>query len=265
MARPGTVGGRVHDAGRRDPLSNRCSNTSYSSPTLGQRVKPFPRPVNLGRCPPTERRPRHRRLAELGVDGQVRTLDDAARTAAQAAAQLGIEVAQIANSLVFAADGTPLLVMASGGHRVDTAKVAALVGARSVDRADPDFVRAHTGFAIGGVAPVGPPGAAAHPRRHRARALRRGLGCGGPSAHGLPHDVRRAAPDHRRTAADVGALTAGCHPTVRPGVFLGGTVDRRARGQEAGHARRWQRRCRVRPVRRADCGGHPAPARAADR
>ena len=97
------------------------------------------------------------RLAELGAGGQVRTLDDAARTAAQAAAQLGIEVAQIANSLVFAADGAPLLVMASGGHRVDTAKVAALVGATSVDRASPEFVREHTGFAIGGVAPVAHP------------------------------------------------------------------------------------------------------------
>ena len=97
------------------------------------------------------------RLAELGAGGQVRTLDDAARTAAQAAAQLGIEVAQIANSLVFAADGAPLLVMASGGHRVDTAKVAALVGAASVDRATPEFVREHTGFAIGGVAPVAHP------------------------------------------------------------------------------------------------------------
>jgi prolyl-tRNA editing enzyme YbaK/EbsC (Cys-tRNA(Pro) deacylase) len=97
------------------------------------------------------------RLAELGAGGQVRTLDDAARTAARAAEQLGIEVAQIANSLVFAADGAPLLVMASGGHRVDTAKVAALVGATSVDRASPEFVREHTGFAIGGVAPVGHP------------------------------------------------------------------------------------------------------------
>jgi prolyl-tRNA editing enzyme YbaK/EbsC (Cys-tRNA(Pro) deacylase) len=97
------------------------------------------------------------RLAELGAGGQVRTLDDAARTAAQAAAQLGIEVAQIANSLVFAADGAPLLVMASGGHRVDTAKLAAQVGAASVDRATPEFVREHTGFAIGGVAPVGHP------------------------------------------------------------------------------------------------------------
>ena len=97
------------------------------------------------------------RLAELGAGGQVRTLDDAARTAAQAAAQLGIEVAQIANSLVFAADGAPLLLMASGGHRVDTAKVAAIVGATSVDRASPEFVREHTGFAIGGVAPVAHP------------------------------------------------------------------------------------------------------------
>lgn len=97
------------------------------------------------------------RLAELGASGQVRHLDDSARTAAQAAAQLGVEPAQIANSLVFSADGSPLLVMASGGHRVDTGKIAALVGARTVDRADPEFVRAHTGFAIGGVAPVGHP------------------------------------------------------------------------------------------------------------
>jgi len=97
------------------------------------------------------------RLAELGAGGQVRSLDDAARTAAQAAEQLGVEVAQIANSLVFDADGAPLLVMASGGHKVDTAKVAALVGATSVDRASPEFVRVHTGFAIGGVAPVGHP------------------------------------------------------------------------------------------------------------
>lgn len=97
------------------------------------------------------------RLAELGATGQVRHLDDSARTAAQAAAQLGVEPAQIANSLVFSADGSPLLVMASGGHRVDTGKIAALVGAGTVDRADPEFVRAHTGFAIGGVAPVGHP------------------------------------------------------------------------------------------------------------
>jgi prolyl-tRNA editing enzyme YbaK/EbsC (Cys-tRNA(Pro) deacylase) len=97
-------------------------------------------------------------LAERGgAADRIRILDDSARTAAEAAAQLGVSVAQIANSLVFNADGAPLLVMASGGHRVDTGKVAALVGAAKVRRADPDFVRTHTGFAIGGVAPVGHP------------------------------------------------------------------------------------------------------------
>ena len=97
------------------------------------------------------------RLAELGADGSVTELDSSARTAVQAAEQLGVEVAQIANSLVFDADGAPLLVLSSGGHKVDTGKVASLVGATSVDRATPDFVRTHTGFAIGGVAPVGHP------------------------------------------------------------------------------------------------------------
>jgi prolyl-tRNA editing enzyme YbaK/EbsC (Cys-tRNA(Pro) deacylase) len=94
--------------------------------------------------------------------GAVVVLDDHARTAAAAAEQLGVTVAQIANSLVFAvpdetAEGgrRPLLVLTSGAHRVDTVKVAALLGVERLDRADPEFVRASTGFAIGGVAPVG--------------------------------------------------------------------------------------------------------------
>jgi prolyl-tRNA editing enzyme YbaK/EbsC (Cys-tRNA(Pro) deacylase) len=101
-----------------------------------------------------------RTLAELGApaaSSNVRTLPEAARTAVDAAAQLGVDVAQIANSLVFSADGEPLLVLASGGHRVDTGRVAAIIGADRVDRATPEFVRTHTGFAIGGVAPVGHP------------------------------------------------------------------------------------------------------------
>jgi prolyl-tRNA editing enzyme YbaK/EbsC (Cys-tRNA(Pro) deacylase) len=96
-------------------------------------------------------------LRELGVTGQVRELPERAATAAAAAAQLGCEVGAIANSLVFSADGAPLLVMTSGAHRVDTARVAALVGARAVKRADADSVRAWTGQVIGGVAPVGHP------------------------------------------------------------------------------------------------------------
>jgi prolyl-tRNA editing enzyme YbaK/EbsC (Cys-tRNA(Pro) deacylase) len=96
-------------------------------------------------------------LQALGVPGQVRELPEPAPTAATAAAQLGCEVGAIANSLVFNADGVPLLVLTSGAHRVDTGRVAALVGADKVKRADPEFVRASTGQVIGGVAPVGHP------------------------------------------------------------------------------------------------------------
>ena len=96
-------------------------------------------------------------LRELGVPGEVRELPEPAPTAATAAAQLGCEVGAIANSLVFSADGAPLLVLTSGAHRVDTARVAALIGASAVKRADPDFVRRSTGQVIGGVAPVGHP------------------------------------------------------------------------------------------------------------
>lgn len=96
-------------------------------------------------------------LSAAGAEGQVRALPEPAPTAAAAAAQLGCPVGAIANSLVFAADGDPLLVLASGSHRVDTTAVAALVGVRRVRRADPDLVRSATGFPIGGVAPVGHP------------------------------------------------------------------------------------------------------------
>jgi prolyl-tRNA editing enzyme YbaK/EbsC (Cys-tRNA(Pro) deacylase) len=96
-------------------------------------------------------------LGELGVKGEIRALPESARTAALAAAQVGCEVGAIANSLIFSADGGPLLVMTSGAHRVDTDRVARLVGAAAVDRADARSVREWTGQAIGGVAPVGHP------------------------------------------------------------------------------------------------------------
>jgi prolyl-tRNA editing enzyme YbaK/EbsC (Cys-tRNA(Pro) deacylase) len=92
-----------------------------------------------------------------GVDAAVRRFEEPVPTAAAAAAVLGCEVGAIANSLVFDADGAPLLVLASGAHRVDTAKVAALVGAERVRRASLEFVFAATGQEVGGVAPVGHP------------------------------------------------------------------------------------------------------------
>jgi prolyl-tRNA editing enzyme YbaK/EbsC (Cys-tRNA(Pro) deacylase) len=96
-------------------------------------------------------------LRDLGVAGQVRELPEPAPTAATAAVQLGCEVGAIANSLIFNADGSPLLVMTSGAHRVSESRVAELVGASAVGRADARSVREWTGQAIGGVAPVGHP------------------------------------------------------------------------------------------------------------
>ena len=98
-------------------------------------------------------------LLSFGVRGQITVLDSAARTARQAADALGIEIAQIANSLVFSAHREdhqirPLLVLTSGAHRVDTIKVADLLELHQIFLADSEFVREHTGFAIGGVAPI---------------------------------------------------------------------------------------------------------------
>lgn len=97
------------------------------------------------------------RLREVGAKGSVRVLPDAARTAQQAADAIGCEVGAIANSLVFDADGSPVLILTSGAHRVDTALVGRTLGVRAVRRASAELVRAATGQVIGGVAPVGHP------------------------------------------------------------------------------------------------------------
>jgi len=93
----------------------------------------------------------------LGGKGEVRILPESAHTAALAAEALGCEVGAIANSLVFDDGGTPVLILTSGAHRVDTAATATRIGAGRLDRARPDFVREHTGQVIGGVSPIGHP------------------------------------------------------------------------------------------------------------
>jgi prolyl-tRNA editing enzyme YbaK/EbsC (Cys-tRNA(Pro) deacylase) len=95
-------------------------------------------------------------LAALGVETEIKEFSASTRTSADAAAAIGCSVAQIAKSLVFRAksSGRAVLVMASGANRVDEAKLAAKLG-EAIGKADADFVRAETGFAIGGVAPVG--------------------------------------------------------------------------------------------------------------
>jgi prolyl-tRNA editing enzyme YbaK/EbsC (Cys-tRNA(Pro) deacylase) len=96
-------------------------------------------------------------LQTLGVESQVIELSDSARTAALAAAACGVSVAQIVKSLVFLAGDEPILVLVSGANQADERRLAALSG-QSVRRADADAVRVHTGYAIGGVPPVGHPG-----------------------------------------------------------------------------------------------------------
>jgi prolyl-tRNA editing enzyme YbaK/EbsC (Cys-tRNA(Pro) deacylase) len=95
-------------------------------------------------------------LLEHGCAGEIKVLPDSARTAAEAAAALGIEVGQIASSLIFKLpDGSPLLVITSGRHRVDTDLVAKNLGIEKLGRVDADYVKEKSGFSIGGVAPIG--------------------------------------------------------------------------------------------------------------
>ncbi|GAA2347518.1 MULTISPECIES: YbaK/EbsC family protein [Streptomyces] len=106
-------------------------------------------------------------LRELGLDVEVRRFPDATRTAAEAAAAIGCELGQIVKSLVFEADGQPVVVLMDGASRVDVELVRRELGAGSVRRADAALVRETTGYAIGGVPPFG------HRTRTRVLADRR--------------------------------------------------------------------------------------------
>lgn len=91
-----------------------------------------------------------------GISGKIKILSDSARTAAEAAAGLGIEVGQIASSLVFKLpDDRSLLVITSGRHRVDTEMVAELLQVPTLNRADANYVKEISGYSVGGVAPLG--------------------------------------------------------------------------------------------------------------
>lgn len=90
-----------------------------------------------------------------GIDVDPRHFPAGTRTAADAAAAIGCEVSQIVKSLVFVADGEPVVALTSGANRVDTARLAEVADATEVRKADADEVRAATGFAIGGTPPFG--------------------------------------------------------------------------------------------------------------
>ena len=95
-------------------------------------------------------------LKSSGISGQIKVLTQSARSAAEAAAALGIEVGQIASSIIFKLPNeTPLLVITSGRHRVDTELVAKELSVDNLARVDADYVKELSGFSIGGVAPLG--------------------------------------------------------------------------------------------------------------
>jgi prolyl-tRNA editing enzyme YbaK/EbsC (Cys-tRNA(Pro) deacylase) len=93
---------------------------------------------------------------KLGVKGEVNILAETARTAVDAANGLGIEVGQIASSLIFKLpSGNPLLIITSGRHRVDTDLVAKNLGIAELGRADANYVKEVSGYSVGGVSPIG--------------------------------------------------------------------------------------------------------------
>ena len=93
-------------------------------------------------------------LTEAGLDVEPRSFPEGTKTAADAAAAIGVEVGQIVKSLVFLLDGAPVMALVSGDNQLDEAKLASAAGGGAVGRADADAVRAATGFPIGGVPPV---------------------------------------------------------------------------------------------------------------
>ena len=95
-------------------------------------------------------------MAKNEIKGEIKVLTQTAKSAAEAAAGLGIEVGQIASSIIFKLpDGNPLLVITSGRHRVDTQLVAKELNVGELDRVDADYVKEKSGFSIGGVSPLG--------------------------------------------------------------------------------------------------------------
>ena len=160
-----------------------------------------------------------RLLLELGHDKPVVVLPQTGKTSAEAAAGLGCEVAQIAKSIIFrrAADNAPVLVIASGTNRVDEAKVSAQVGALA--KADAKFVRDMTGYAIGGVCPIG----------HAVKPVmllgsvpvRQPVGRRRASACGVQPDAATTGRHDRRAGRGRGAARLTPLAAVRPGCQRG--------------------------------------------
>ena len=134
----------------------------------------------------------------LGGTGEIVILPDSVHTAALAAEALGCEVGAIANSLLFDAEGTPVLILTSGSHRVNTEATATRVGVPALKRASPEFVREHTGQVIGGVSPIAHPAPVPTWLDTQLREYDVVWAAAGHPGGRLLHDVRRAQPHDRR-------------------------------------------------------------------
>ncbi len=132
----------------------------------------------------------------LGHEVEVRRFPQGTKTAPDAARAIGVSVGQIVKSLVFVADREPVLALTSGSNRVDTERLAGLLGATEVRRATPDEAREATGFAVGGTPPFG------HPRTLRTLIDEDLLAYDEIwAAAGTPDAVFRTTPDELRRAA----------------------------------------------------------------
>lgn len=141
------------------------------------------------------------RAAALGVEVDARRFPQGTRTAADAAAAIGCDVAQIVKSLVFIADDQPVLALTSGANRVDEDRLATAMGAQQVRKASAEEVRTATGYAIGGTPPFG------HDRALTVLCDRDLLAFEVVwAAAGTPMDVFAVRPDQLVEAADARVL-----------------------------------------------------------
>ena len=144
--------------------------------------------------------------ASSGVEPQIRRFPEGTKTAADAAAQaIGCDVAQIVKSLVFMADGRPVIAFTSGANRVDPSKLARVAGASEARRATPEEARAATGFAVGGTPPFGHPAACALVPRSSLACVPGGLGGRGNAGLRVPAALRQEL--QRATGAETADFT----------------------------------------------------------
>ena len=148
----------------------------------------------------------------MGLTIEVRRFPEGTKTAADAAAAIGVEVGQIVKSLVFAVDGEVVMALVAGSNQLDERKLGAAAGGGKARRVDADVVREATGYPIGGVPPFGHATTLAGLRRPRPARLRRGVGGGGHLERRLRRRARTRSSPPRAARSSTSAATESCGP-----------------------------------------------------